>query len=94
MRNSSYSPISLLDTAGKLFEKILPARAPWEVSERGFLREEQFGFGSRQQLQLARHAESQEVSINGTAFLDVAKAFETMANYPKRVKTIYSYLDC
>jgi hypothetical protein len=41
---SSYRPISLLDTVGKLFEKILLGRVLREVSERGLLRDEQFGF--------------------------------------------------
>jgi hypothetical protein len=40
----SYRPISLLDTAGKLFEKILLTRVLREVNERGLLRDEQFGF--------------------------------------------------
>jgi hypothetical protein len=41
---SSYRPISLLDTVGKLFEKILLTRILREVNERGLLRDEQFGF--------------------------------------------------
>jgi hypothetical protein len=41
---SSYRPISLLETIGKLFEKILLARILHEVSERGLMRDEQFGF--------------------------------------------------
>jgi hypothetical protein len=41
---SSYRSISLLDTVGKLFEKILLARVLREVNERGLLRDEQFGF--------------------------------------------------
>jgi hypothetical protein len=41
---TSYRPISLLDTIGKLLEKILLARILKEVSERGLLRDEQFGF--------------------------------------------------
>jgi len=41
---SYYRPISLLDTIGKLFEKILSARILHEVSERGLMRDEQFGF--------------------------------------------------
>jgi hypothetical protein len=40
---SSYRPISLLDTIGKIFEKILLH----EVGERGLLRDEQFGFRPR-----------------------------------------------
>ena len=53
---SSYRPISLLDSIGKLFEKILLARILQEVSERGLMRDEQFGFRPRHStsLQLAR----------------------------------------
>ena len=43
-QSSSYRPISLLDTFGKLFEKILLTRIFYEVGERGLLRDEQFGF--------------------------------------------------
>jgi hypothetical protein len=41
---SSYRPISLLDTVGKLFEKILLIRVLWEVNEPRLLHDEQFGF--------------------------------------------------
>jgi hypothetical protein len=41
---SSYRPISLLDTVGKVFETILLSRILSEVSGRGLLRDEQFGF--------------------------------------------------
>jgi hypothetical protein len=53
---SSYRPISLLDTVGKLFGKILLTRVLREVNERGLLRDEQFGFRPRHNttLQLAR----------------------------------------
>ena len=44
---SSYWPISLLETIGKLFEKILLTKILNEVSERRQMREEQFGFRSR-----------------------------------------------
>jgi len=37
---SSYRPISLLDSIGKLFEKILLARSLHEVSESGLMRDE------------------------------------------------------
>jgi len=42
--SSSYRPISLLDTIGKLFEKILLVTILQVVKERGLLRDEQFGF--------------------------------------------------
>ena len=41
---SSYWPSSLLDTIGKLFEKILLARILHEVNVRGLLRYEHFWF--------------------------------------------------
>jgi len=44
---ASYGPISLLDTIGKLFEKILLTRFLHEVSVRGLMRDEQFGFRPR-----------------------------------------------
>ena len=41
---SSYRHISLLDTVGKLFEKILLARIVREDNDRGMIRDEKFGF--------------------------------------------------
>jgi hypothetical protein len=38
-QHSSYRPIRLLDTVGKLFEKILLTRVLQEVNERGLLRD-------------------------------------------------------
>jgi hypothetical protein len=82
---SSNKPISLLDTVGKLFEKILLTRVLREVSERGFLRDEQFGFRPMHSttLQLARLVERvnrniDEKWLTGAVFLDVAKAFDTV----------------
>jgi hypothetical protein len=81
----SYRPISPLDTVGKLFEKILLATIRREVNERGFLREEQFGFrpGHSTALQLGRIFERVNRNIDdrrltGAIFLDVAKAFDTV----------------
>jgi hypothetical protein len=56
---SSYTPISLLDTVGKLLEKILIFRILREGKERGLLRDEQFGFRPKHSttLQLARIVE-------------------------------------
>jgi len=53
---SSYRPISLLDTTGKLFENILLTRILHAVRESGLIRDEQFGFRPRHSasLQLAR----------------------------------------
>jgi hypothetical protein len=53
---SSYRPIRLLDTIGKIFEKILLARILHEVNVRGLMRDEQFEFRPKHStsLQLAR----------------------------------------
>jgi hypothetical protein len=83
--SSSYRPINLLDTIGKLFKKILLARILHAVSERGLLRDEQFGFRPRHStsLQLTRLVERMtrnfgEKRLTGAVFLDVAKAFDTV----------------
>jgi len=82
---SSYRPISLLDTIGKLFEKILVVRILHVVNERGLLRDEQFEFRPKHStsLQLARLVERitrnfGENRLTGAVFLDVAKAFYTV----------------
>jgi hypothetical protein len=82
---SSYRPISLLVTVGKLFEKILLARVLREENERGLLRDEQFGFRPRHStaLQLGRLVERvnrkfDERRVTGAVFLDVAKGFDTV----------------
>ena len=82
---SSYRPISLLDTIGKLFEKILLSRILSEVSGRGLMRDEQFGFRTKHStsLQLAHLVERVtrnvgEKQLTGAVFLDVAKAFDTV----------------
>jgi hypothetical protein len=82
---SSYRPISLLHTVGKLFEKILLTRVLREVKERGLLRDEQFGFRPKRSttLQLARLVEIvnrnfDERRLTGAVFLDLAKAFDTV----------------
>jgi len=82
---SSYQPIRLLDTIGKLFEKILLARILHVVNERGLMRDQQFGFRPRHStsLQLARLNERitrnfGKKRLTGAVFLDVAKAFDTV----------------
>jgi len=82
---SSCRPISLLDTIGKLSEKILLAKVLQVVSERGLMRDEQFGFRPRHStsLQLAHIVEritkkSGEKRLTGAVFLHVAKAFDTL----------------
>jgi hypothetical protein len=87
---SSYRPISLLDSIGQLFEKILLPRILHEVNVRGLMRDEQFGFRPKHStsLQLARLVERiarifGEKRLTGTVFLDVAKALipsESMAS--------------
>ena len=80
-----YGPISLLDTIGKLFEKILLDRILHEVNERGLMRDEQLRFRPRRSTpwQLARLVETitrnfGEKRLTGAVFLDVAKAFDTV----------------
>jgi len=81
---SSYRSISLLDTIGKLFEKILLARILHELSVRGLMRHEQFGFKRRHStsLQLARLERIIrnfcEKKLTGVVFLHVAKTFDTV----------------
>jgi hypothetical protein len=74
-----------LNVIGKLFEKILLARNLHEVSERGLMRDEQFGFRPRHStsLQLARLVERitrnfGEKRLTLAVTLDVAKAFDTV----------------
>jgi hypothetical protein len=81
----SYRPISLLDTVGKLYEKILLSRFVRDIIERGLLRDEQFGLRPRHctALQLARLVERVnrnfgERRLTGAVFQDVAKAYETV----------------
>ena len=82
---SSYRPISLLDSIGKLFENILLARILHKLSERGLMRDEQFGFRLRHStsLQLARLVERitrnfGEKRLTGAVFFDEAKAFDSV----------------
>jgi hypothetical protein len=49
---SPYRPISLLETIRKVFEKILLCRILSEVSERGLLSDEQFGFRPKHSISL------------------------------------------
>jgi hypothetical protein len=82
---SSYRPISLFDTIGKLFENILLDRILHVLKERALMRDEQFGFRPRHStsLQLARLLEKLtrncgENRLTGAVVLDVAKAFDTV----------------
>jgi hypothetical protein len=82
---SSFRPISLLHTVGKLFEKILLDRILHKINVSGLMREEHFVFGPSHGtlLQLARLVERinrnfGEKRLTGAIFLDVAKAFDTV----------------
>jgi hypothetical protein len=82
---SSYRPINLLDTIGKLFEEILLSRILYEVNGRGLLRDEDFWFRPKHStaLQLTRLVErmsgnTDEKRLTGAVFLDVAKALDTV----------------
>jgi hypothetical protein len=84
--SSSFRPVSLLDTIGELFEKILPYRILHEVSGRGLLRDGQFEFRPKHStpLQLSRLVEKfsstylRRKEANRIVFLDVAKTFNTI----------------
>jgi hypothetical protein len=80
---TSSRPLSLLDTIGKLFEKILLTRILYEVG--GLLRVEQFGFRTSHStsLQLARLVERitrsfSENLLTYAVFLDAPKAAHTV----------------
>jgi hypothetical protein len=82
---SSYRPINLPDTIGKVFEKIRLSRILSEVSGRWLLRDEQFCLRPKHStsVQLARLFERVsrnlgEKRLTGAVFLDVAKAFDTV----------------
>jgi hypothetical protein len=81
---SSNRPISILDTIGK-FDKILLSLILVEVSGRGLLRDEQFGFRPKHSISLQHARLVERVTRNfgekrltGAVFLDVAKAFDTI----------------
>ena len=83
--NSPHRPISRLDTFGILFENILLARILSELSERGLMRDDQFGFQPRlsTSLQLSCLVERitrnfGEKRLTGAVFLDVANAIDTI----------------
>jgi hypothetical protein len=76
---STYRPISLLDTIGKLFEKTMLSRILHKVSD------EQFGFRPKHStaLQLTRLVERvsrnfDDKRLTCAVFLDVSKAFDTV----------------
>jgi len=82
---SPYRPISLLDTIGKLNEKILLAMILHEISVLGLMRDEQFEFRPRQSTSLQQIRLLERITRNfgekrltGAVFLHVAKAFDTV----------------
>jgi hypothetical protein len=100
---SSYRLISLLDTIGKLFQKILLAGILHEVKVRQLMRNEQFGFRPKHSAsrQLARRVERiarnfAEKRLKGAVVLDVGKAFNTVwidgLLYKLTLLNLWSYL--
>jgi len=82
---SSYRPVSLLDTIGRLFESIPLARILCEVDGFGLFRNEQFGFRPKHSttplhtwLVERMWRNFGEKKLTDAGFLDVAKAFDTV----------------
>jgi hypothetical protein len=82
---SSYRPISVLDTIGKLFESNTLARILCEEERFGLLRNEQFGFRHKHSTMLLptclverMSRKFDEKKLTGPVFLDVDKAFDTV----------------
>ena len=74
-----------MDTVRKSFEKILLARILIEVSDRGLMLDEQFGFRPKHSTYLPQGRLTERITGNfgekwltGAVFLDVAKAFNTV----------------
>jgi hypothetical protein len=77
-------PISLLSTAGKLFEKVILKFLQKHIDGRGLLNASQFGFRARHSttLQCMRLADHVTLNFNNkmsmaAVFLDIEKAFDT-----------------
>jgi hypothetical protein len=77
------SPISLLSTTGKLFEKILKTVQRY-TEERGLLNASQFGFRARHRTTLQCMRLTDQVTLNfncnmfmSVLFLNIEKAFDT-----------------
>jgi hypothetical protein len=80
-----YTAISLRDTTGKLFKKILLTRTQSEVSRHRLLNNDQFRLKPQNgtALQLARFIERVtrdfgKKRLTGAIFVDVAQAFDTV----------------
>jgi hypothetical protein len=96
---SSYRPISLPDTVGKLSENILLTRDLREVNARGLLRDEQFVFLPKHSatLQLARLVErvnrnSDKKGLTGAVSLDVDKTLHRTGQRSLYKPTILRFL--
>ena len=79
----NYRPITLLNTMGKVAEKIINKRLKQEIAERDIIRNEQFGFRSKHSTtsQLLSHVEKITEGFNrGRAtvglYLDISQAFD------------------
>jgi hypothetical protein len=78
------SPISLLSTTGKLFEKVILKLVQRHIENRKLLNANQFGFRARQSMtiQCMRLADHVTLHFNNkmsmaAVFLDIEKAFDT-----------------
>jgi hypothetical protein len=97
---SSYRPINLLDTVGKLFDKILFTWVLREVNERGLLHDKQFGFRPRltTTLQPARivervHRNFDERKLTGAVFCMWLKPSTPISQRPP-LQDYYPKLPC
>lgn len=84
-KSSNYRPISLLNTLGKLFEKIINVRIMSFAEENNILNEEQFGFRpqhstSHQILRVTRHIRRNWAlrKSTGMVLFDIEKAFDSV----------------
>lgn len=84
---SSYRPISLLNSIGKIFERIILIRVNLQIEQTNAMREEQFGFrtGHSSSSQLLRVLSKAKANLTihsrkstGLVLLDIEKAFDTV----------------
>ncbi|XP_072401683.1 uncharacterized protein [Diabrotica undecimpunctata] len=84
-RPENYRPISLLETMGKILEKIIYKRLMKHTGRKRIIQEEQLGFrkGRNCELKLARIISDTKIKFNGNqrtglAILDIEKAYDTV----------------